>query len=388
MPNSKPPESANPLSGSELSVPPTLNEVEVSVFGPGYGESIFLHVGQNNWFIVDSCIHPEDNIAAPLKYLQTIGVDPATSVKQVIATHWHDDHVRGLAQIVEACTDADFVCTEAFGSQEFLQLLLLFRFDLMSESTGVNEFGRVLQILQERSSRTGKKITPVLAVANRLLWRNSKESSHPDIVLYSLSPSDTAMIKAKLDFAKLLPSPNEPKRRIVSFGPNHAAVVLHATVGSFSILLGSDIEETGDPSTGWSVIVASSVRPTTKASFYKISHHGSATGDHEAIWSEMLESEPYAVLTTFENGRNRLPTQNDVERICTLTGNAYSTAIIGQKRKTKRHPTVERTIRETVRSIKRLNTSVGQVRFRTDLKGTSNIELFGDALPLSELYRC
>lgn len=62
--------------------PPERDEIEVSVFGPGYGESILLHIGNNNWLIVDSCLDFPSRESAPLRYLRQIGIDPASSVKQ------------------------------------------------------------------------------------------------------------------------------------------------------------------------------------------------------------------------------------------------------------------------------------------------------------------
>ena len=35
---------------------PTAQEIEVSTFGPGFGESIVVHAGNNEWVIVDLCI--------------------------------------------------------------------------------------------------------------------------------------------------------------------------------------------------------------------------------------------------------------------------------------------------------------------------------------------
>jgi len=33
------------------------DELEVSVFGPGYGESLAIHLGLGSWIIIDSCRH-------------------------------------------------------------------------------------------------------------------------------------------------------------------------------------------------------------------------------------------------------------------------------------------------------------------------------------------
>jgi glyoxylase-like metal-dependent hydrolase (beta-lactamase superfamily II) len=111
------------LAGSRIDVAPEPSEIEVSLFGPGYGESIVLHLGANVWFIVDSCIDPATGEPAPLEYLRQIRIEPAIAVRQVIATHWHDDHIRGLGRIVASCEAAEFVCSAALRQPEFLTLV-------------------------------------------------------------------------------------------------------------------------------------------------------------------------------------------------------------------------------------------------------------------------
>ena len=82
--------------------PPDSDQIEVSLFGPGYGECVVLHVGDGAWVIVDSCIDQDDNPVA-LKYLNEIGIDLAQNVNLIVATHWHDDHIRGLGRLTTAC---------------------------------------------------------------------------------------------------------------------------------------------------------------------------------------------------------------------------------------------------------------------------------------------
>ncbi len=102
--------------------PPGPGDFEVTVFGPGYGESIVLHVGNGAWIVIDSCLDPDGRPHA-LRYLESIGVDPSTTVRLIVATHWHDDHVRGLAQMVETCREAAFCCAAALCRKEFLSLV-------------------------------------------------------------------------------------------------------------------------------------------------------------------------------------------------------------------------------------------------------------------------
>ena len=60
-------------------------EVEVSLLGPGNGESVLVHSGEGQWLVVDSCLGPDGEPAA-LNYLREMNVDPSATVKIVVAT--------------------------------------------------------------------------------------------------------------------------------------------------------------------------------------------------------------------------------------------------------------------------------------------------------------
>ena len=63
-----------------------------------------MHTAAGEWLLFDSCINPSDNKPAGLSYLEAIGVSVEDSVKLVVATHWDDDHIAGLARVVEKAT--------------------------------------------------------------------------------------------------------------------------------------------------------------------------------------------------------------------------------------------------------------------------------------------
>ena len=96
---------------------PAAKEIEVTLFGPGYGEAVVVHLGEGVWILIDSCIDPNTKTPASLHYLQSIGVDLG-GVRTVIASHWHDDHVRGISQIAAKCATADFVLSAVFNTKE------------------------------------------------------------------------------------------------------------------------------------------------------------------------------------------------------------------------------------------------------------------------------
>ncbi len=92
----------------EYGAPPAVNEIEVTLFGPGYGEAIAIHLGEGSWLLVDSCIDPYSNEPASGIYLEKIGV-AADQVCAIVSSHWHDDHVRGISRLAARHPDADFV---------------------------------------------------------------------------------------------------------------------------------------------------------------------------------------------------------------------------------------------------------------------------------------
>ena len=105
--------------------PPNSDEVEITVFGPGYGEAIAIHVGSGRAIIVDSCL---DNAGRPatIGYLKQLGVDVASQVEAVAASHWHDDHTKGLSTVIDECRSASFCLSSALQKQEFVGLLEAF----------------------------------------------------------------------------------------------------------------------------------------------------------------------------------------------------------------------------------------------------------------------
>lgn len=363
---------------------PEVDEIEVSVFGPGYGESILLHIGNNEWIIVDSCVDRGHQEPAALGYLKKLGVDPEEDVKLVVATHWHDDHIRGLGKIVEECESADFVCSTAIKAKEFLKLMEVHRHRQTSSAThGVCEFLKIFDTLKKRDT------PPKFAIADRTLWRRpSSSSTMPDCSVHSLSPSDSEIEKALISLSELFPEEGTHQGRLSAPKPNECAVVLWIGVGDEEvILLGADLEESGNPKTGWSAIVKGNSCSGKKASIYKVAHHGSITGHYEPIWTDMLIEKPWALLTPFSRGSIPLPTENDIKRISNLTPNSYITAQISKEGIIKRNDTlVKKCLKQYTRYIKVAEPMCGHIRMRRCItsNGNWNIELHGGAAILTQ----
>jgi hypothetical protein len=354
---------------------------------------VVAHAGWGDWIIVDSCVALDGKTPAGLAYLKRLGVQASTAVKRVVATHWHNDHVRGLAQTMRECAGAKFICSQALFAKEFIALTDLwkrqgFAASPVSELTGVlDTIASSTSVLKGSSadSRFG------FGLANRCLWRRSQASDvriDTSAELYSLSPSDAAVRKSLEAIAALL-STGDTLTQPMPSRPNQFSVVLWLRVGGVRCLLGADMEEQHNPYGGWRLTVESSERPTGEASLFKVPHHGSVTAEFEPVWTKMLLNKPVALLTPFHSGRVRLPTLDDARRICARTADAFTTASFRDRSSRGKTGSVNRTIQETVRYIRRVNDSFGHVRARRKLNfesGNWTVATFGDAQRLSELY--
>ncbi len=353
-----------------------------------------MHVGWGEWIIVDSCVGADGQTPAALDYLKRIGVDLAAAVKRVVATHWHNDHVRGLSRTMRECASAPFICSQALWTKEFVALTELWRKQRLATSP-LAEMTRVMELIAKSGSvlrgSTGESRLR-FALANRCLWRREQSgdmSLGASGELYSLSPSDAA-VKRSLEAIAALFSAGDTLTRPTPSRPNQFSVVLWLRVGDVRLLLGADMEEQNNPCGGWRLIVDSPERPTGHASLFKVPHHGSVTGECESVWTNMLSSNPVAMLTPFQSGRVKLPTEKDAERICGRTSEAYITASHRAQSSRGKTGSVNRTIHETVRYIRKVNDAFGQVRARRRINpqtGGWTVATFGDARPLSELRR-
>jgi hypothetical protein len=341
-------------TGSHLS-PPSADELEVSVFGPGFGESLAVHLGEGRWMVVDSCIDRATGKPAPTQYLESIGVDCGEDVAVVVATHWHDDHARGLADVVAQCENAMFAYGTALQAREFLTLVGA-EAGTFRMTSGVREFARILDILAER-----KESGVDLARLKRVLSEGTLVYRSPTVKVTALSPSSEAVTLAMRAFASQLPEPTRPQTRVAAPSPNHASVALWVEGPSGVALLGADLEAADSDDLGWGAVLALDDR--IPASLVKVPHHGGESGHDQRMWERLVTALPQAVLTPWELAGRRLPTEEDVRRICRLAPEA---AIAGRatSRPDRLEPAAERTLKGVAKSRHVIGDSIGHIRAR------------------------
>lgn len=339
--------------------------------GPGYGESVVVHLGQGEWLVVDSCVDTADpqKPVAPLRYLQQLGVRVERAVKFIVTSHWDDDHVKGIADIVEACTDARFVCSHVFPSEKFSCFAQAMSIGSAATDGGnVKNMRRVLELLYAR----GKPIYRA----------GPARTLHPNPKIQSWSPSDKDETEFLKHVAQMHPRAGQGMRKAFLGSGNLTSVVLSIDWPESSVLLAADMESSSDNLRGWNAVVSEAQRiGWTPGALVKIPHHGSSTGHDERMWQILLSPEPISVVAPFGRGpiAGRPPKSSDVTRIRNKSGAMFLTARHSKPKSSKLDVAVKRSLREGMIALTSQSSPIGIVRHRKQIGGQWGHELFGAA---------
>jgi beta-lactamase superfamily II metal-dependent hydrolase len=379
------------LDGSNLTSPPE-DLAEISIFGTGLGESIVIHFGYGDWAVIDSCINPINNKSAALDYFEKIGIDITQAVKLILASHWHDDHIRGIAETFKKCRKAVFCCSDILKEEQFIVLGKSSKRFHSHSTGGIDEFSEIIDELASRRKLYERSATvgPEWASANMRLLKLDGDYRQFEGEMYSLSPSSTEKSIFLRQLSELTITEKKTKSRILDIEPNYISVVAWAVIGNINILLGADLENFRAPGRGWNAILNSRTKPDGKARIIKIPHHGSKNAHNELVWKEMIEKNPLAMLSTYSRGTNPLPSPDDITRLCGLTPYVYSTNLPGQFKPKRRSSTVERLMKELARTRVVRGGRFGQVRVRFNPLSFDDYEvaLIKDARELCKKKAC
>ena len=320
--------------------------------------------------VVDSCTDKRTKQVVPLMYLEQLSVDVSRQVRLIVASHWDDDHVRGLDKMYDSAERAEVAFSEALMSEEFFTLLQAEQRTLTKSRT-VKTMDSVLRILDARRSSTTGLPEPKLAKAYTPLWTRLPAKGQPACSVVALSPSNTSVIDALAQIGSSIQKAHKIKRR-TRITRNRATVALWITVGDSHVLLGGDLETTGNPATGWTAILNSPLRPPHRASVFKVPHHGSVDSYEARVWGEMLTERASAILAPHVKGDNALPTTEGRMLICGHTDLAYITAPPAHPAARTRHGALGKMVDQTVRTIREAEGLPGQTRLRQPITATDD----------------
>lgn len=339
---------------------PNDNEIEVTLLGRGSGECVILHLGSHRYVTIDSFINSHTKQPVALDYLASMGVSPKEIVC-VVVTHWHKDHVLGVAQLAcEVSNTTKFVLPAITNDSYFTRFLKVEEYQLNKQSPSA-EFSAALTTILNR------KLPMCLASKDKTLLKFG-EGESDCVSLCSLSPNDEQLFRY-LTYLKKLASDQACKPSYTFSDENSISVALWLDFAKDKALLGGDLI-----AEGWAAIVKNRVG-SGRASLYKVPHHGSITGHEDSVWTDMLIEKPISLMSVYNS--SGLPRDDDKNRIMERSKRVL---IAGGVARIEKRPNFFKKLERCSRVVlKPLGANMGIIRARKHLDASSdwNVEVFG-----------
>ncbi len=324
--------------------PPLPDELEITTLGPGSssGESIVVHLKDDEWIIIDSC--KIGGKVLPLEYLSGIDVDCEKQVKMVICTHWHTDHIQGMPEILSTCKHAHFYVAPVGDFKGYLDVIL--------KLAGIDPLGSNVW-------NTMNKCLEALATYNHremeLLGHNERFIHNGDNDVFVIGPSDELYNRFGISLLNI--DPNKPTiKDIEELEGNLCSLALSISFKGQKILIGGDMEagrKSDDDKynaaackmgcvayddVGW----CNAIKPRNVFAdekpyhFVKLPHHSSVTAYCQKMWEEgMVKGGPIATTTAFRCAKGEdLPRSEMLKLYKSKCKELYITNSDGQKEKT------------------------------------------------------
>lgn len=364
------------LNSGELP-PPKNNEFELTFFGPGFGESIVLHIPVLGWAVVDSCEFGPINqrVVPPLQYLISRNVH---SLAFLVLSHPHKDHFNGMEQIIDNYLGRiDRICQYAGDGTRELTAYLVNRG--IKGIPGDKSFASLLRAFKKAVERGAEPRR--LAARTQIIPRRSASVDNTSFELEVLALSPLA--KDEESYINILREAFPRTKGEITEVPdqkhNLIASALWIRVGEVVVILGSDVEEGQSQSSGWRGIVGSADAPDLCAKIVKVAHHGSPGAFYSRAWQEHCKrGEITSVVTPYGRGVTPRPSNADIERIGEYSKYVGITSHISYLRPVEVYDrAVARRLPGTWRVV-RPSESCGMITVRFDLEGN---EVLHKAVP-------
>lgn len=294
--------------------PPKTDEVELTFFGPGFGESIVVHIPGIGWGIIDSCEFGPvtERFVPPLKYLICQGVN---RLAFIVLTHPHADHFKGMEQIVDHYLGRiDRVCRYAGDGARELGAYLTDR--NIKGSPGAKSLSYVLKAFKKAVDNHAESRR--LGAMTQIIPRKqvSVNGATIEVDVRSLSPS----AEDEQFYVDILRAASPQLTGRITEIPerehNLIASAIWISAGDVVVILGSDVEKGRSRSSGWRGIVGSVDAPDLSVKALKVPHHGSPSAYYKQAWEQHCGGKKItSVVTPFIRGKQPRPSEGDIERI-------------------------------------------------------------------------
>lgn len=229
------------------------------------------------------------------------------------------------------------------------------------------EYRKVHGEVRRRRTQSGRPWM-LRAYEGRPLFARAANGAVPAASVTALSPSDLAVSRA-LDVLAAGTAKEGSRRKLSAADPNELAVALWVEVGNHAALLGADLL-TGPAGCGWEAVLAT-FTPGNRASLFKVPHHGSVHSHYDAVWQDLLTTQPVSLAAPYRGGSRPAPAPEDVARICALSEQFWVTAATSVPAQPAAVRRTAATLNAVAKNVREPYGKCGQVQARIASSGAS-----------------
>jgi len=288
--------------------------LEIHVFGAGKGESVVLAWPGNRWGVVDcyarSLGDPSSN--PTLQFLRSRGV---SELEFLCLTHPHDDHFRGMSQLLRELKVRYFWRFPTLSSRDLRNLGRYLLTDAARSDDGesiesANDFVRTMTLVRER--RENKQLSQKMVNGHQQLYPVPFDS-FADFQIWSFAPDGNQLGHYEEALTASFSADGRLRPNVPQVSHNDISAGLIVVFGKTRILLGGDIEKAA-----WTDIRPQHSREHFFVEAVKVPHHGSETGFVPGLWADLAgKGKPIAVITPYH--RFKLPKKEALQHIAEHT---------------------------------------------------------------------
>ncbi len=295
---------------------PADDEVEITLFGRGKGESLVVHLGNRRWLVVDSFITGRGNKKMPVAqwYLDALDVQ-LDEVECLIVTHFHADHYRGIEDLYYGYPHARLILSDAWGQEQFRRVRGAPDAPAtIRELAGIINHGQRSKIAPDNATR---RLDTIHVGSNPIQGAG--------VSIRALSPTTAAVAEANAEVGAALIAGTWDGVDTVLKDHNRCSIALHLCIGDRHALLGADLID--HPDFGWIAALDHPGHDELEAVGYvKAPHHGSRqTADHETAWGRLLGDRPFVTVAPYA-GSVPVPDANDLDHLAKVAGEVWVAA--------------------------------------------------------------
>ena len=318
----------------------------IHLIGAGIGESIVIQLPNGKIGVIDcycsrlSATTSEERLDAnpTLRFLDDHL--QAKSLAFIALTHPHEDHGRGLSQILKHYENRieQIWMFETYQDEylrQFFRTLLESNQKLPIENLLNDDPGTFRSELLKIRNLVRKETTPGTSQTKLRKFQDYQEFGLADepVEFHFLGPSSQLVDAYQTSLSDNLSSLVDPEGKKVyakwrpdKVNHNLASPAILLVYGKTRVILGGDME-----STGWQQVLADQQdetppRPPLDCTFVKVSHHGSSNGYCDGLYAMLSKRKaPVAAITPFTRGTHSLPSTEGLNHLKTHAGEIFVT---------------------------------------------------------------